>query len=93
MDGNGVLSSADTTAFILALTNLSQYETLYPAVDALVVGDVNQDGAFDSGDIHLFSQWISAAGASTSTVPEPGCLTFLVMAAMFALAARTRGLS
>lgn len=51
---DGAFNNNDIAAFVLALTNLSLYQTTYPDVDVNGVLDMNCDGIFLNDDIAAF---------------------------------------
>ncbi len=89
MDGDDNVTAADAPLFIQALVNRSTYDATFPLLDADVIGDINQDGTFDLGDLGAFSALLSGP-ASAASVPEPS--TFLLATfALFGAAERRRG--
>ena len=50
MNCDGVTDGADTNAFILALTNPTQYAQTYPN-SSIELDDINGDGTVNQGDI------------------------------------------
>lgn len=78
---DGVVNTQDINPFILALTDLAQYQATYPQVDLLGTADLNHDNLINTEDINPFIQLLTGAGASNADVPEPGVLTLIVMAA------------
>ena len=50
MNGDGLVNTDDLNPFVQALTNRAAYDAAYPLVDADIVGNVNEDGAFNLGD-------------------------------------------
>jgi hypothetical protein len=96
---DGHVNAADIQAMMLALSNLTSYrQTYFPLevasqYDALfndqleVIGDLNNDFAFNNADMQAFLTLLSQNGfGSTSSVPEPASLTMLVFG-LLALAA------
>lgn len=78
MNGDGALDDVDVNLFVLALTNRAAYESLYPTIDADVVGDVSGDFSFDLGDIGPFKTLLGAGAAAASSVPEPSSCVLLL---------------
>ena len=98
MDGDGDVDADDTPLFVQALVSRSAYQahgftnSSGFLVDPDVVGDVNEDGTFDTGDISAFNALLSGAGADVSVpVPEPASATlFGTACSALALAAGWR---
>lgn len=61
LNGDGALTVSDVGPFALALTDLAQYELLFPDVVLPIVGDLSGDGAFGMEDIGPFVQALIAA--------------------------------
>jgi len=88
MNLDGVVDEEDVPLFIQALVNRDAYDAngfISPgyyavSIPADVVGDVNQDGVFDFGDIAAFSALFDEM-ATSSAVPEPSSGLLLLMAA------------
>lgn len=53
-NGDGVFNNFDIASFVLALTNLPAYQSMFPNVDPNGVLDMNCDGLFDNLDISSF---------------------------------------
>jgi len=53
MNCDGSVNNADIPAFILALTEPAEWESLYPTCDVLN-GDIDSDGSFNNADIPAF---------------------------------------
>ena len=79
MNGDGFVDVDDAGLFILALTDRAAYNLAFPMIDADIVGNVNQDGQFDLGDLASFNDLFASgsASASASAVPEPGVLVMM----------------
>lgn len=58
---DGVVNSADASAFALAVVSLTDYQTTYPDCDE-TEGDVNDDGQLDGRDIQGFVACLLAGG-------------------------------
>ena len=61
-NGDGVFNNADIAAFVMALTNATAYQAMFPDVDPDVVLDMNGDGAFNNGDIASFVAVLTGGG-------------------------------
>ncbi len=59
MNCDGQVGFADINAFVLALTNHSQYVVVYPSCDWMLA-DCNQDGYVDFTDINPFVQLLTS---------------------------------
>ncbi len=81
MDGDGDVDDADVNPFVQALTNRSAYDANLYEVDADFVGDFNDNGKLDLGDVAMFKTAVQAAGLATaSATPEPSSLMMIVLA-------------
>ena len=90
MNGDGNVTTADASLFIQALVNRAVYDAAFPALDADLIGDINQNGNFDFGDIAGFNALFAGpATASAQAVPEPSTLTLIVVL-LLGLAIRQR---
>ena len=78
MNQDGTFTAADLPLFIEALVDPAAYAALGYPFTAEAVGDINENGTFDLGDL---TRW-PPGSAVANTVPEPS--TFLL--ALFALA-------
>ncbi len=78
LDGDGLVTTADAPLFIQALVNRTAYDAAFPLLDADIIGDINQNGTFDLGDIADFSAMFGGS-ASANTVPEPTTLSLAVV--------------
>jgi len=81
MNGDGNVSAADVPLLIMALVHRSEYEALYPWIDADVLGDVDESGTFDLGDLEPFSMLVSA-GQVAAVVPEPSAPMLALLGAL-----------
>ena len=80
MNADDNLTAADVPLFIQALVNPSSYAAAFPLLDATIIGDMNQNGTFDFGDIAGFNALFTGpASASASAVPEPSTLSLAVV--------------
>jgi len=77
MDASGAVDGYDITPFVMALTDRTRYEALYPGIDPDVAGDVDYDGALTGYDITPFVALL----AGLPVVPEPACLALLAAGA------------
>lgn len=99
MNGDGEVTEADIPFFVQALTDREAYDAnvfLTPTISALpisadVVGDVDQDGAFNLGDVQAFKALFDGSGAATAIVPEPGALLMAIGGVAGFAYARRRG--
>ena len=55
------------------------------------VGDVNGDGAFDTGDVAPFVELLVGGAGGSSSVPEPGSLALLGLGALALMRPRGEG--
>ena len=73
--------AADAPLFIQALVNPLGYEAVFPLLDATIIGDMNQNGTFDLGDIAGFNAiFVGPATASAQAVPEPTTVMLAILA-------------
>ena len=79
MDGDGAVTNADISAFVLALTDPAGYATSHPGLDPVELGDVSLDGVLNNGDIAGFVDLLRAQGI-TSGVPIPEPTSALLLA-------------
>ncbi len=73
MDGSGTVNMDDVPAFALALVDPTAYNSQYPGLDPVELGDVNEDDAFDGLDIQTFVHMV----INDQTPPEPNPMTWL----------------
>lgn len=71
MNSDQQVTAEDVSAFVLALTDAESYFAHYPTVDAAAFGDVNQDGAFDLGDVKPFAALVASSSAAPPETPVP----------------------
>ena len=82
MDGDGDVDTDDTPLLVQALVNRAGYDAngfenaAGFLVDADIVGDVNDDGRFDLGDLSAFSALLGGP-ATAAAVPEPTSVALL----------------
>ena len=82
MDGDGDVNADDAPLLVLALVNRAGYDAkgfqnaAGFLVDADIVGDVNDDGRFDLGDLSAFSEMLGGLAGATA-VPEPTSVALL----------------
>jgi len=76
LDDDGLLTAADTAAWITALTNPSQYVTAHEGVSLLGRGDLDHNGVFDLADLRRFEE-VLAESAAAAVVPEPASASLL----------------
>ena len=69
MNLDGVVDTADVSAFVLALVDRQAYIDAY-GVDPTIAGDINADGVLDTGDVAPFVQLLVAR--QPGSLPEPG---------------------
>ncbi len=81
-DRDGRLSANDVQAMLVALTDLTAYETAQGLSDATLVllGDLNGDHAITNADIQPLLDLIASSNGSAPTLPEPSALVLLAMA-------------
>jgi hypothetical protein len=67
------VNASDVSAMESALTNPSGYATTNGITTTQLssVGNVNQDGSFNNGDLQALLNKLKTGGGTTSTVPEP----------------------
>jgi hypothetical protein len=89
------VDAADISAMMLALTDFTNYETLFGLTSSnlnnqqlLLLGDVNGDGKFDNADLQSFLNLLKSGGGSTDSVPEPASWVLACLA--LAMVAGTR---
>jgi hypothetical protein len=87
MDGDGDVDEADVPLFVQALVDRVAYDAAFPLLDADMIGDVNEDGTFDFGDISAFSGLVTSS-AETQAVPEPAMASVLAIGGILLLASR-----
>ena len=87
MDADGVLTEADITPFVQALTDPTTYAAAYPNVDPITRGDFNGDAMLTNADIKGFVDALNSI--DTSGVPEPSSLALMGLCS-FILAHRRR---
>ena len=61
-NNDGVFNNLDIASFILALTNLPEYQVMFPDVDPDGVLDMNCDGIFSNLDIAAFVAALTGGG-------------------------------
>lgn len=81
-DGDTSLTPADVPLLVQALVDRAAYDAAFPLLDADVIGDVNEDGAFNLGDVKDFNALFAPVGAAEQ-IPEP---TSIALATFFFLA-------
>ena len=83
-DQDGLLTSRDIKAMLMALTDWQAYQTDHKNLsvsDLLKIGDLNGDGSLTNGDIQPLLNLLSAGGdGSLGAVPEPASLVLLALA-------------
>ena len=80
MNADDNITAADVPLFIQALVDPSGYAATFPLHDATIIGDMNQNGNFDFGDIAGFNALFAGlASASAQAVPEPMTLSLAVI--------------
>jgi len=62
MNGDGTVNNADISAFILAITQPSNFQETYPGVDPDLWGDVTGDGTLNNADIPGFVALLTGGG-------------------------------
>jgi len=79
MNGDLVVDEDDVPLFVQALTNRNAYQTAFPDINADFVGDFDNNGQLDLGDVKLFSQTVSNSTAANATsVPEPETISLVL---------------
>lgn len=89
---DGQISGADIQPFVDALSDPDQYraDNGLSLSDFLAVADISQDGVLTGQDIQPFINLLGSSGSMLSTqqvgvlrtVPEPGTISFLLMASL-----------
>ena len=86
---DGHVDTADISAMMLALTNFTNYETLYGLTPSnlnpqqlLLLGDINGDGKMNNADLQALINLLQSGGGSTNAVPEPSTFVLAVLAAV-----------
>lgn len=80
MNGDGLVDENDVNAFVQALTDRASYDAAYPLIEADLIGDVDESGSLDLGDVSGFKALISGGGASgAAAVPEPAGVMLLCL--------------
>ena len=79
MNGDRNVNSNDTPLFVRALVARPAYEAAFPNINADFLGDVNQDGTFDLGDLAAFSALLGGP-AVAHAVPEPNSFVLVMFA-------------
>jgi hypothetical protein len=79
-DRNGRTDAGDIAAMLAALSDSTSYKASQNLSDAQmeVIGDLNNDFAFDNSDLQAFLILIKNGLGSTSSVPEPATFVLLV---------------
>lgn len=78
---DGLITAADITAAMAALSNIAGFQTAKGLTDPLVfnaVADVNGDGVFNNADLQMLISKLRAGGGGTDVVPEPSAAVLLV---------------
>ena len=89
MNQDGDVTTADAPLLVEALVDPATYAARLLPFSATEVGDLNQDGTFDLGDIAEFSaQFGASAGADAA--PEPTSLSFATLLLMVLAVVRWR---
>jgi endonuclease I len=70
---DGVVTGADITAMMKALTDLNLYESDHSLTNPnlLAIGDLNSDGAITNSDIQPLLDLVASGAGSIAAVPEP----------------------
>ncbi len=90
MNADGARDTGDVAAFVLALTDPDAFEAQY-GFDPALAGDVNGDGVLDTGDVTAFVDLTTnhpVPGPASGSVPEPGTLTLMGVAALLLMRRR-----
>ena len=90
MNQDGNVTVADSPLFVEALVDPVAYVARGFPFPADEVGDVNEDGRFDLGDLSAFSALTFSGSASASTVPEPSTVSLGVLFLLMGIAIRQR---
>jgi hypothetical protein len=77
LDRNGVLDPGDTLAMMLALSDVSAYQSAWrlSAADFLSIADVDQSGSVSTADL----QSLQVMLRSPQAVPEPSTVVFMAI--------------
>lgn len=76
MDADHDVDADDVPLFVQALVDPLGYKTAFPLLDATTIGDMNQNGTFDLGDIAGFKALFADPAYA---VPEPSGPSLLVV--------------
>jgi endonuclease I len=78
---DGVVTGADISAMLNALTDLPSYEADHSLTNAnlLAIGDLNTDGAITNSDIQPLLDLVASGTGSIAAVPEPSGLLLLAL--------------
>ena len=88
LNGDGVVTEGDISAFVHALTDPQGYADQFPVWDPDVLGDFNGDGQLTNADIDGF---VAAMGAGSITViPEPASFGLLALGGFLLARCRSR---
>lgn len=93
MNGDGVVDAGDVNPMVLALTNRIAFEAAYQNVDADLVGDLDESGSLDLGDLAQFVHRITSSTNSQSaanSAPEPSSIIFLISTLVTMVVSRGR---
>jgi hypothetical protein len=87
------VDAADIAPMLLALTDLSAYESQYGVTptDVSYVGDVNGDGAMTNADLQYLENELISGQGNNSAVPEPSAFVLLGFASLILLHRCRRG--
>jgi hypothetical protein len=91
LNGDDLINFGDLTPFVMALTDVPGYETMYPELDRVARCDTSGDGMCNFGDLSPFVALLTGGPASSSAVPEPGA-ALLALVAAAACAMRRRAM-
>jgi hypothetical protein len=89
MNGDGAVDQNDSPLFIQALVDRDAFDAAFPLVDADFVGDINENGQLDLGDVAPFGDLLGESSAAAQ-VPEPPAGVLIVSAVSFFLRRRYR---
>jgi hypothetical protein len=88
LNGDEMINFGDLTPFVLALSNISSYETMFPGLDRVARCDVNDDGSCNFGDLTPFVTLLSGGIGTSAGQPVPEPPAFVLISVVVLAAAR-----